>query len=78
MLLHQLNWFDAMVQPIVVGRQSTRLGSVAPGKLADLLLVAGDPIQDIQALRQVRRVMLNGRWVSPSLTDQAPTKAQSP
>jgi imidazolonepropionase-like amidohydrolase len=59
-------------------RQSTRLGSVAPGKLADLLLVAGDPLQDIQALRQVRRVMLNGRWISPSLTNQPPTKAQSP
>lgn len=40
-----------------------RLGSVAPGRLADLVLVAGDPLTDLQALRRVRRVMLNGQWV---------------
>ena len=40
-----------------------RLGAVAPGKLADLILVDGDPLEDISALRQVRRVMLNGLWV---------------
>lgn len=41
-----------------------RLGTVEPGKLADLILVAGDPLTDIAATREVRRVMLNGRWVA--------------
>ncbi|HEX8913427.1 MAG TPA: amidohydrolase family protein [Humisphaera sp.] len=45
-------------------RSAERLGSVEPGKQADLLLVAGDPLKDISALRQVRRVMLNGVWVN--------------
>lgn len=34
-----------------------------PGKVADLVLVQGNPAEDIRAMRQVRRVMLNGRWV---------------
>ncbi len=40
-----------------------RLGSVEPGKLADLVLVEGDPLADIKIMRSVRHVMLNGRWV---------------
>lgn len=42
-----------------------RLGSLEPGKAADLVLVEGDPTRDIRAMREVRRVMLNGRWVEP-------------
>ena len=44
-------------------RVEERLGSVEPGKLADLLLVEGDPLKDIKAMRNVRRVMLGGVWV---------------
>ena len=44
-------------------RVEERLGSVEPGKLADLLLVEGDPLKDIRAMRRVRRVMLGGVWV---------------
>jgi imidazolonepropionase-like amidohydrolase len=43
---------------------SERLGTIEVGKLADLLLVEGDPLADISALRQVQRVMLGGRWVA--------------
>jgi imidazolonepropionase-like amidohydrolase len=46
-------------------RVSDRLGTVEPGKLADLVLVEGDPSKDIAALRQVKRVMQHGRWVVP-------------
>jgi imidazolonepropionase-like amidohydrolase len=43
-------------------RIQDRLGSVEPGKLADLVLVEGDPLKDIANMRRVKRVMLNGRW----------------
>ncbi|HEY0377971.1 MAG TPA: amidohydrolase family protein [Pyrinomonadaceae bacterium] len=42
-----------------------RLGSIERGKLADLILVEGDPLKDISAMRRIRRVMLNGRWIVP-------------
>ncbi len=40
-----------------------RLGSIEVGKIADLILVEGDPSRDITAMRRVKRVMLNGKWV---------------
>ena len=43
-------------------RIDDRLGSVEVGKLADLVLVEGDPLKDIRAMRRVNWVMLNGRW----------------
>ncbi|WP_437740714.1 amidohydrolase family protein [Sorangium sp. So ce1504] len=47
-------------------RADDRLGSVEAGKLADLVLIEGDPLADIRAMRRVKRVMLNGRWVGPA------------
>ncbi|MFJ3586827.1 amidohydrolase family protein [Streptomyces sp. NPDC090127] len=36
-------------------------GTLAPGHRADLLVVRGDPLRDLQALREVRLVMAGGR-----------------
>ena len=41
---------------------SDRLGSIETGKLADLVLVDGDPSKDISNMRHIKRVMLNGVW----------------
>ena len=38
-----------------------RLGTVEPGKLADLMAVEGDPLEDISALERVRFVLVGGR-----------------
>lgn len=50
-------------------RVADRLGTIEVGKLADLLIVEGDPSKNISDMRRVKRVMLNGRW--------APAEAES-
>lgn len=44
-------------------RTEQRIGSIEPGKLADLLLINGDPTEDISMMYNVHRVMLNGKWI---------------
>ena len=43
-----------------LGTGGTALGAVREGAAADLLLVEGDPTQDISAIRAVRHVVANG------------------
>ncbi|WP_435008256.1 amidohydrolase family protein [Tundrisphaera lichenicola] len=50
-----------------------RLGSIEPGKVADLILVAGDPLADIGVMRSARHVLLEGRWVG-----EPPRSAKAP
>lgn len=52
-------------------KQDKDLGSVEQGKIADLLLVEGDPSKDIRALRNIRLVVKNGKIIDrASLTRQ--------
>lgn len=52
-------------------RRAHELGVIAPGWLADLILVDGDPLVDISAIRAVRRVMKDGRWYDSAALYQA-------
>src|SRR5205814_8562140 len=45
-----------------------RIGAVEPGKFADLVAVAGDPVADITELERVKFVMKNGEVVRNGLT----------
>ncbi|HEY2402455.1 MAG TPA: amidohydrolase family protein, partial [Steroidobacteraceae bacterium] len=40
---------------------SARVGSIEPGKLADLIAVRGDPLNNIRVLENVGFVMKEGR-----------------
>jgi imidazolonepropionase-like amidohydrolase len=42
-------------------RMADRLGTIAPGKLADIIIVDGKPDEDVTALRHVRTAFVNGR-----------------
>lgn len=44
-------------------RRSDELGSVEPGKVADLVVLSRNPIVDSTALLDVRRVMKDGVWI---------------
>ncbi|HZX26630.1 MAG TPA: amidohydrolase family protein [Telluria sp.] len=46
-------------------------GSIAPGKLADLVLVDGDPTRDIADIRKVAAVITRGYVIWPREVDQA-------
>jgi imidazolonepropionase-like amidohydrolase len=53
-------------------------GTVAVGKRADLVLLNGNPLQDIRHTREPAGVMLGGRWLGRAALDQrllASTKA---
>jgi imidazolonepropionase-like amidohydrolase len=40
--------------------QGSELGTLEPGKLADLIIVDGDPLQDLQVMNRARLVIMNG------------------
>ncbi|MEP6882892.1 MAG: amidohydrolase family protein [Dokdonella sp.] len=50
------------------------LGSIAVGKIADLVAVACDPLKDVECLRQVRGVVKDGRTVCLDSSDQQDIK----
>jgi imidazolonepropionase-like amidohydrolase len=74
-----VNLLDAGMPPLDVIRAVTthaaemlgwqdRIGAVEPGKFADLVAVAGDPIADIRELEHVRFVMKGGQVVRNELS----------
>ena len=46
----------------VMGRGS-EVGTLTKGKLADIVLVNGDPVINIRNTQKIFRVMKSGRWV---------------
>jgi imidazolonepropionase-like amidohydrolase len=58
---------DAIVAATRNGAQALRkrdeLGTIEPGRRADLMLIAGNPLEDVANLRKIDRLMLNGEWV---------------
>lgn len=54
-----------------VARREADLGSIAPGKLADLVLVDGDPAVRMRDIRNVELVMKDGVFYRPDELNQA-------
>lgn len=58
--------YDAIVSatlaPAALFGLEDSLGTIQPGKLADLVLIEGDPLTDISQLSKVRAVVANGHY----------------
>lgn len=52
----------ATIRPAEYLGMTDRLGSIAPGKLADLVLLSGNPLMDIANTRRIEAVVFNGRF----------------
>jgi imidazolonepropionase-like amidohydrolase len=75
MPIHEIEWMqEAGMTPLQIIVAATRngarscnierkLGTLEKGKLADVLVVDGDPLVDVQALTNVRLVLLEGKSI---------------
>jgi len=48
----------------------TSIGSIEPGKYADIVVLDGNPVTDILNTQKIERVMKNGRWVELGYTPE--------
>jgi imidazolonepropionase-like amidohydrolase len=58
---------EALVAATRTAAEALRLGdrgTLTPGKRADLVVVEGNPLQDLECLGRVRAVLKAGRWVA--------------
>ena len=56
----------ATIIPARVMNQASILGSIEAGKKADLILIDGDPLENIRNIRQVSQVIKDGKLYDPS------------
>jgi adenine deaminase len=57
---------------------SGQVGCLAPGCAADLVLVSGDPLQDIRHLYTPEAVVRNGQWLNRAKLDELETASHHP
>ncbi len=83
MLLHdELYWFvqsglspfealkTATVNPAKFMRREKDLGTIEKGKLADLILLDANPLENISNTRKINAVVMNGRLLSRNDLDK--------
>ena len=69
---------EVRLEPIITGTRNAAevigraddLGTIEPGKLADLVVMAGDPLADISASRDIQFVVKDGTIVLDRLRPQ--------
>jgi hypothetical protein len=69
----------ATIMPARLLGRTTEFGTITPGARADLLLVDGNPLDDLSRLQRPAGVMTRGRWFTrDELTDMLRTLSQEP
>jgi imidazolonepropionase-like amidohydrolase len=54
------------------------LGSLEPGKLADIAVIDGNPLSDIRQTEKVRYTMVNGRLYDSATMEEVGSAAKRP
>ncbi len=57
-------WSAELLEGRNGARGPSRVGSIEPGKLADLVVLGADPLVDILNTQEIERVMKDGRWIA--------------
>ena len=60
----------ATVNPARYFAATDSMGTIGPGKVADLVLLLGNPLSDIRHTRRITAVVVNGRYVQRQELDQ--------
>lgn len=60
----------ATINPAKHFAMDHQLGSIKPGKLADLIVIDGDPLEDIRVTDRVTYTMVNGKLYNAETMDQ--------
>ena len=67
----------ATLNPAKMLHATDSLGTVAPGKLADLVLLDADPLADITNTTTIRAVVANGRYFDRAALDRLIAEAKA-
>jgi hypothetical protein len=67
----------ATIHNAMVLKMESQLGSIEPGKLADLLILDADPLADIRNTRRIARVIRGGRLLDPARLQTLPRSSSS-
>ena len=67
----------ATLNPAKMLYTTDSLGTVAPGKLADLVLLDADPLADITNTTTIRAVVANGRYLDRVALDRLMVEVQA-
>jgi cytosine/adenosine deaminase-related metal-dependent hydrolase len=60
----------ATLVPAQILKRESDLGAIEPGKLADFIVVDGNPLTNISDIRRVVRVVKDGKWFLPEEIDR--------
>jgi cytosine/adenosine deaminase-related metal-dependent hydrolase len=56
----------ATLVPAQILKRENDLGTIEPGKLADFIILDGNPLTNISDIRKVTRVVKDGKWFDPA------------
>jgi imidazolonepropionase-like amidohydrolase len=63
-------WKRCTINPAKFFGRETELGTIEKGKLADLILLDANPLEDISNTKKINAVVLNGRLLDRNALDK--------